>query len=61
MKNNRYWPLAIAVVTPAGSSVRTLKFFGGRDMVKFQATQTAMNMLRLLICSEQSARPAVRA
>jgi nicotinamide-nucleotide amidase len=27
--------------------VRTFAFFGGRDMVKFQATQAAMNMLRL--------------
>jgi nicotinamide-nucleotide amidase len=41
--------VCIAVVTPDGSSVRTFRFVGLRDMVKFQSTQTAMNMLRLLI------------
>jgi len=29
--------------------VRTFPFFGGREMVKFQAAQAAMNMLRLLL------------
>jgi nicotinamide-nucleotide amidase len=41
--------VAIAVASPDALQVRTLKFFGGRDMVKFQATQTAMNMVRLLM------------
>jgi nicotinamide-nucleotide amidase len=41
--------VAIAVVTPEHRSVRTFLFLGGRDMVKFQATQAAMNMLRLLL------------
>jgi nicotinamide-nucleotide amidase len=41
--------VAIAVVTPAGRSVRTFHFIGPRDMVKFQSAQAAMNMLRLLI------------
>jgi nicotinamide-nucleotide amidase len=41
--------VAIAVVLAAGRSVRTFRFVGGRDMVKFQASQAAMNMLRLLL------------
>jgi len=28
---------------------RTFQFIGGREMVKFQATQAAMNMLRLML------------
>jgi nicotinamide-nucleotide amidase len=41
--------VAVAVVTPAGESVRTFHFVGPRDMVKFQSAQAAMNMLRLLL------------
>jgi nicotinamide-nucleotide amidase len=41
--------VCVAVVTPAGRSVRTFQFIGPRDMVKFQSAQAAMNMLRLLI------------
>ncbi len=41
--------VAIAVVTPDASRVRTFRFVGARDMVKFQSTQAAMNMLRLLL------------
>ena len=41
--------VAIAVVTPSARSVRTFQFVGPRDMVKFQSTQTAMNMLRMLL------------
>jgi hypothetical protein len=29
--------------------VRTFHFLGGRDMVKFQSAQAAMNMLRLIL------------
>ena len=29
--------------------VRTFQFLGGRDMVKFQSAQAAMNMLRLML------------
>jgi hypothetical protein len=29
--------------------VRTFQFVGGRDMVKFQSAQAAMNMLRLML------------
>jgi competence/damage-inducible protein CinA-like protein len=32
--------------------VRTFPFFGGREMVKFQATQAAMNMLRLMLTGQ---------
>lgn len=41
--------VAVAVVTPSARSVRTFQFVGPRDMVKFQSTQAAMNMLRLLL------------
>jgi nicotinamide-nucleotide amidase len=41
--------VAIAVVTRHDVRVRTFKFFGGREMVKFQSTQAAMNMLRLMM------------
>jgi nicotinamide-nucleotide amidase len=41
--------VAVAVVTPVGESVRTFALFGGRELVKFQSTQAAMNMLRLMM------------
>ena len=41
--------VAIAVLTPLGGRTRTFHFFGGRDMVKFQSAQAAMNMLRLML------------
>jgi nicotinamide-nucleotide amidase len=41
--------VAIAVKTPSASQVRTFQFLGGRDMVKFQSAQAAMNMLRLML------------
>jgi nicotinamide-nucleotide amidase len=43
--------VCIAVVVNDQKRVRTFPFFGGRDMVKFQASQAAMNMLRLLLIS----------
>jgi nicotinamide-nucleotide amidase len=46
--------VAIAVVTPDDARVRTFQFFGGRDMVKFQSAQTAMNMLRLMLLGSQA-------
>jgi nicotinamide-nucleotide amidase len=36
--------------------VRTFRFIGGREMVKFQASQAAMNMLRLLLIEGTVAR-----
>ena len=41
--------VAIAVSVPGEERVRTFQFFGGRDMVKFQSTQAALNMLRLML------------
>ena len=41
--------VAIGVVIKDAERVRTFKFFGGREMVKFQSTQAAMNMLRLML------------
>ena len=44
--------VAIAVSLAGNLWVRTFNFFGGRDMVKFQSTQAAMNMLRLMLSRE---------
>ncbi|HUK35675.1 MAG TPA: competence/damage-inducible protein A, partial [Vicinamibacterales bacterium] len=41
--------VAIAVSTLDDQRVRTFQFFGGRDLVKFQSSQGALNMLRLLL------------
>jgi nicotinamide-nucleotide amidase len=41
--------VAIAVAAGDDERVRTFRFFGGREMVKFQSTQAAMNMLRLML------------
>jgi len=41
--------VCIAVILDDQTRVRTFPFFGGREMVKFQSTQAAMNMLRLLL------------
>jgi nicotinamide-nucleotide amidase len=40
--------VAIAVQTDDDARVRTFQFVGGREMVKFQAAQAALNMVRLL-------------
>ena len=36
--------------------VRTFQFVGGREMVKFQAAQSALNMMRLLVMRLQGER-----
>jgi nicotinamide-nucleotide amidase len=41
--------VAIAVVTDLGAAVGTFQFIGAREQVKYQATQAAMNMLRLML------------
>jgi nicotinamide-nucleotide amidase len=41
--------VAIAVSALEDQRVRTFQFFGGRDMVKFQSSQAALNMLRLML------------
>ena len=46
--------VAIAVMTDIGTRARTFQFVGGREMVKFQAAQAAMNMLRLLLLEDDA-------
>ena len=41
--------VVVAVAHPAGTDVRTFLFPGGREQVKFQASQAALNMIRKLI------------
>src|SRR5471030_1884375 len=41
--------VAIAVAIDGETRVRTFQFVGGRDMVKFQAAQSALNMTRLMV------------
>jgi nicotinamide-nucleotide amidase len=41
--------VVVAVAIDGQVNVRTLKLFGGRDMVKFQSAQAALNMLRLML------------
>jgi nicotinamide-nucleotide amidase len=41
--------VAIAVLVSDDERVQTFHFIGGREQVKFQATQTALNMLRLML------------
>jgi nicotinamide-nucleotide amidase len=41
--------VAIAIDIGGGSHARTFRFIGGREQVKFQASQAALNMLRLLL------------
>jgi nicotinamide-nucleotide amidase len=49
--------VVIAVATPGEARVRTFNFIGSREMVKFQSTQAAMNMLRLML---REASPSAR-
>jgi nicotinamide-nucleotide amidase len=48
--------VAIAVVVDVDARVRTFQFIGGREMVKFQAAQSALNMTRLLVTRVQGQR-----
>jgi nicotinamide-nucleotide amidase len=41
--------VAVAVAVDAELRVRTFQFFGNREMVKFQAAQSALNMTRLMV------------
>lgn len=41
--------VAIAVSMLGDERVRSFQFFGGRDLVKFQSAQAALNMLRLML------------
>jgi nicotinamide-nucleotide amidase len=48
--------VSIAVIAEDAATVRTFNFLGGRDMVKFQASQTAMNLLRLMLMRADAGR-----
>jgi nicotinamide-nucleotide amidase len=48
--------VAVAVVLDDEVRVRTFQFVGGRDMVKFQAAQSALNLTRLLLLRVQGQR-----
>ena len=48
--------VAVAVVADDETRVRTFQFIGGREMVKFQAAQSALNMTRLMITKTASGR-----
>lgn len=41
--------VAIAVVAPCATRSRVFRFIGGRDMVKFQASQAALDMVRRVL------------
>jgi nicotinamide-nucleotide amidase len=45
--------VCVAVRTPAGERCRTFQLLGGRDLIKFQSAQAAMNMLRLMMLSSR--------
>ena len=48
--------VAIAAVVDGETRVRTFQFIGGREMVKFQAAQSALNMTRLLVMKAHADR-----
>jgi len=48
--------VAIAAVGDDDTRVRTFQFLGSREMVKFQAAQSALNMTRLMILRQPAAR-----
>ena len=48
--------VAVAVIVDDEARVRTFQFIGGRDMVKFQAAQAALNMTRLAVMRVQGPR-----
>lgn len=46
--------VAVAVLAGERRAIRTLRLFGGREQIKFQAAQGALNMLRLLLLDARS-------
>jgi nicotinamide mononucleotide (NMN) deamidase PncC len=44
--------VAIAIAGAGDALVRTFQFVGGREQVKFQAAQAALNMVRLMLASD---------
>jgi nicotinamide mononucleotide (NMN) deamidase PncC len=43
--------VVVSVVTESDRRVRTFRFFGDRELVKFQASQAALDMVRRLLTS----------
>jgi competence/damage-inducible protein CinA-like protein len=48
--------VSVAVIVDDETRVRTFQFIGGRDMIKFQAAQAALNMTRLAVMKIQGPR-----
>lgn len=48
--------VCIAAVADGEARVTTFQFLGGREMVKFQAAQSALNMVRLMLLGVESGR-----
>jgi nicotinamide-nucleotide amidase len=48
--------VAVAVAVDEEVRVRTFQFVGGREMVKFQAAQSALNMTRLMVLGQPGGR-----
>jgi nicotinamide-nucleotide amidase len=48
--------VAVAVAVDDEIRVRTFQFLGSREMVKFQAAQSALNMTRLMVLRQPGAR-----
>ncbi len=48
--------VAIAVIVDEETRVRTFQFLGSREMVKFQAAQSALNMARLMLLGQPGVR-----
>jgi nicotinamide-nucleotide amidase len=48
--------VAVAVASGEEVRVRTFQFIGSREMVKFQAAQSALNMTRIIVAKLQSGR-----
>jgi nicotinamide-nucleotide amidase len=48
--------VVVAVVADTRESVRTLHLLGSREQIKYQATQAAMNMLRLMLIERVDTR-----
>ncbi|MBZ5556833.1 MAG: competence/damage-inducible protein A [Acidobacteriia bacterium] len=46
--------VAVAVIVDGEARVRTFQFVGPREMVKYQAAQAAMNMLRLILLKSET-------
>jgi nicotinamide-nucleotide amidase len=49
--------VVVAVTLDGETKVRTLKLFGGREMIKFQSAQAALNMIRLMLQADAERRP----